>query len=353
MFEKIKVLIVDDSGLIREILKKILETDPLIQVVGMAENGERSIELVQKLKPDVVTMDINMPVMDGFRATEHIMAYCPTPILILSSIIDKEGTYTTFNALAAGAVDAMEKPNGLESKVWNKLGDVLVQKVKLISKVKVVTHVKGRVRELFKHAESVSPSSHLPLPSPDKYEIIGIGASTGGPSVVMQILKNIPANCDSGILVVQHMASGFIKGFVDWLGDACEVKVKLAKEGEKIERGEVLVAPDGFHTIVRSKKRIGLVSGEKVHGVKPSVDILFNSIAEVFGHAAVGVLLTGMGADGAEGLKHIKDKGGITIAQSESSCTVFGMPKAAIEKGAVSKALSVEDIIRTLKGIVI
>ena len=353
MFEKIRVLIVDDSGLIREILKSILESDPAIQVVGMAENGERAIELVQKLKPDVVTMDINMPVMDGFRATEHIMAYCPTPILILSSIIDKEGTYTTFNALAAGAVDAMEKPNGLESKVWNKLGDVLVQKVKLISKVKVVTHVKGRVRELFKHAESVSPSSHLPLPSPDKYEIIGIGASTGGPSVVMQILKNIPANCDSGILVVQHMASGFIKGFVDWLGDACEVKVKLAKEGEKIERGEVLVAPDGFHTIVRSKKRIGLVSGEKVHGVKPSVDILFNSIAEVFGHAAVGVLLTGMGADGAEGLKHIKDKGGITIAQSESSCTVFGMPKAAIEKGAVSKALSVEDIIRTLKGIVI
>lgn len=350
MFEKIKVLIVDDSGLIREILKKILETDPAIQVIGMAENGERAIELVQKLKPDVVTMDINMPVMDGFGATEHIMAYCPTPILILSSIIDKEGTYTTFNALAAGAVDVMEKPSGLESKVWNKLGDVLIQKVKLISKVKVVTHVKGRVRELFKHAETVSPSSHLP--SPDKYEIIGIGASTGGPSVVMQILKNIPANCDSGILVVQHMAGGFIKGFVDWLGDACEVKVKLAKEGEKIERGEVLVAPDGFHTVVRSKKRIGLVSGEKVHGVKPSVDILFNSIAEVFGQTAVGVILTGMGADGAEGLKHIKDKGGITIAQSEDSCVVFGMPKAAIEKGAVSKVLSVEDIIRTVKGIV-
>ena len=346
MFEKIKVLIVDDSGLIREILKNILETDPAIQIIGMAENGERSIELVQKLKPDVVTMDINMPVMDGFRATEHIMAYCPTPILILSSIIDKEGTYTTFNALAAGAVDVMEKPSGLEIKVWNKLGDVLVQKVKLISKVKVVTHVKGRVRGFLKHSESVS------LPSPNRYEIIAIGASTGGPSVVMQILKNIPANYDSGILVVQHMASGFIKGFVEWLGDACEVKVKLAGDDEKIEGGQVLIAPDGFHTVVRSKKRIGLVSGEKVHGVKPSVDILFNSIAEVFGQTAVGVLLTGMGTDGAEGLKHIKDKGGITIAQSEDSCVVFGMPKAAIEKGAVSKVLSVEDIIRTLKGIV-
>ena len=346
MFEKIRVLIVDDSGLIREILKKMLETDPLIQVVGMAENGERAIELVQKLKPDVVTMDINMPVMDGFRATEHIMAYCPTPILILSFILDKEGIYTTFNALAAGAVDVMEKPSGLESKVWNKLGDVLVQKVKLVSKVKVITHVKGRIRKVLKHKESVS------LSSPNKYEIIGIGASTGGPSVVMQILKNIPSDYDLGILVVQHMAEGFIDGFGKWLGDACKVKVKLAQEGEKIEKGQVLIAPDGFHTIVRNRTSVGLISGNPVNSVKPSVDILFNSIADVYGESAVGILLTGMGADGAVGLKHIKDKGGITIAQSENSCTVFGMPKAAVEKGAVSELLSVEDIIRTLKCIV-
>ena len=346
MFEKIKVLIVDDSGLIREILKSILESDPAIQVVGMAENGERAIELVQKLKPDVVTMDINMPVMDGFRATEHIMAYCPTPILILSFIIDKEGIYTTFNALAAGAVDVMEKPSGLESKVWNKLGDVLVQKVKLVSKVKVITHVKGRVREVLKHKESVS------LSSPNKYEIIGIGASTGGPSVVMQILKNIPSDYDLGILVVQHMAEGFIDGFRNWLGDACKVKVKLAQEGEKIEKGQVLIAPDGFHTIVRNRTSVGLISGNPVNSVKPSVDILFNSIADVYGESAVGILLTGMGVDGAVGLKHIKDKGGVTIAQSENSCAVFGMPKAAIEKGAVSKVLSIEDIIRALKGIV-
>ena len=342
MFEKIKVLVVDDSGLVREILKKILETDPLIQVVGMAENGERAIELVRKLRPDTVTMDINMPVMDGFKATEQIMAYHPTPILILSSVIEKEGIYTTFNALAAGAVDVMEKPSGLEGNTWNKMGEMLIQKVKQISKVKVITHVRGKSQKFSKPRGSVS------LLKPDKYEIVGIGASTGGPSVVMQILKNIPANYDSGILVVQHMASGFIKGFVDWLGNACEVKVKLAKDGEKIESGQVLVAPDGYHTIVRGKKTVGLISGERVHGVKPSVDILFNSIAEVFGETAVGVLLTGMGSDGAEGLKHMKDRGGITIAQSENSCTVFGMPKVAIEKKAVSKVLSVEDIIRTL-----
>ncbi|MBI2469930.1 MAG: chemotaxis-specific protein-glutamate methyltransferase CheB [Planctomycetes bacterium] len=346
MFEKIKVLIVDDSGLVREILKKMLETDPSIQVIGMAENGARAVELARKLKPDVITMDINMPVMDGFQATEHIMAYCPTPILILSSVIDKEGIYTTFNALAAGAVDVMEKPSGLESKVWIKMGDVLIQKVKAVSRVKTITHVKGRVGEFLKHANAAS------IRKPDKYEIVGIGASTGGPSVVMQILKNITADNTLGIVVVQHMASGFIRGFVDWLAAACKVRVKLAADGEKIGKGEALIAPDGFHTIVRNKKAIGLVSGEKVHGVKPSVDILFDSIAEVYGESAIGVLLTGMGADGAAGLKHIKDKGGITIAQSEDSCAVFGMPKAAIEKGAASKVLSVEDIIRTLKGIV-
>ena len=346
MFGKIKVLIVDDSGFTQEVLKTILEKDSAIQIIGMAEDGKKAIELTQKLKPDVVVMDINMPVMNGFEATEHIMAYCPTPILILSSVIDKEGIFTTFNALAAGAVDVMEKPSMLPSNSWSGIGDVLIRKLKLISKAKVVTHVKGRVKEFSPHVKPVS------LIKSNTPEIIGIGASTGGPSVVMQILKSIPANYDSGILVVQHMASGFIKGFSDWLGAACKVKVRLAKNGEKIEPGQVLVAPDGCHTVVCSNKTIGLVLGEKVQGVKPSVDILFNSIAEVYGNSAVGVLLTGMGADGAEGLKHIKDNGGMTIAQSEDSCAVFGMPKVAIEKGAASKVLSVEDIIRTLKGVV-
>ncbi|HHT9138817.1 MAG TPA: chemotaxis-specific protein-glutamate methyltransferase CheB [Candidatus Wunengus sp. YC60] len=346
MSEKIRLLIVDDSGITREILKKIVEEDRAIQVIGMAENGKRAIELVQTLKPDVVIMDINMPVMNGFEATEQIMAYCPTPILILSSVIDKEGIYTTFNALAAGAVDVMEKPSRLPNDSWDRIGSVLVKKLKLISRAKVVTHIKGRVKEFYRPVKPVS------LIKPNTYEIIGIGASTGGPSVVMQILKHIPSDYDPGILVVQHMAEGFIDGFMKWLGNACKVKVKLAQEGEKIEKGQVLIAPDGFHTIVRGRKSVGLISGNPVNGVKPSVDILFDSIAEVYGESAIGVLLTGMGADGAEGLKHIKDKGGITIVQSEDSCAVFGMPKVAIEKGAASRVLSVEDIIRTLKGIV-
>lgn len=343
MFGKVKVLIVDDSGFTQEVLKTILEKDSAIQIIGMAEDGGKAIELTQKLKPDVIVMDINMPVMNGFEATEHIMAYSPTPILILSSVIDKEGVFTTFNALAAGAVDVMEKPSMLPSNSWSSIGDVLIKKIKSISKARVVTHVKGRVKEFSPHVKPVS------LIKSNTPEIIGIGASTGGPSVVMQILKSIPSDYKPGVLVVQHMASGFIKGFSDWLGAACKVKVSLARDGEKIEGGQVLVAPDGCHTIVRSKKTIGLVSGEKVHGVKPSVDVLFNSIAGVYGNSSVGVLLTGMGADGAEGLKHMKERGGTTIAQSEDSCAVFGMPKVAIEKGAASKVLSIEEIVRALK----
>lgn len=342
MSEIIKVLIVDDSELAREIIKNILEKDPAIRVVGIAENGLQAIEYAQRLKPDVITMDINMPVMDGLKATEQIMAYCPTPILVLSSVLEKEGAYTTFNALAAGAVDAMEKPSLVENTPWDEMANVLVKKVKLISKAQVITHIKGKMQEIFRHKEQILHQAF------HKYEIIAIGASTGGPSIVMQILKNISPGCNASIVIVQHMATGFTESFVEWLGNNCKLPIKLAREGEKIERGHVFVAPDGCHTIVREKKTFGLIQGETVNGVKPSVDILFNSLAEVYGDSTIAVLLTGMGADGAKGLKHIKDRGGFTIAQSEESCTVFGMPKVAIEMGAVNKVLSIEDIIYTL-----
>lgn len=347
MSEKIKVLIVDDSDLTREVLKKILEVDPSLQVIGMAENGLTAVDLVKNLKPDVVVMDIQMPVMDGFKATEQIMAYCPTPIVILSSVIDRGGIYTTFNALAAGAVDVMEKPSLLPNASWLEIGSVFIKKVKLVSKAKVITHVKGKVKGISRYIEPVSFDGSMK----NKYEVVAIGASTGGPSVIMQILKTIPPDYGSGILVVQHMSAGFINNFVEWLGSACKIRVKLAQEGEMVGKGQVLVAPDGYHTIVKNKKTIGLLSGETVNSVKPSVDILFKSVAELYGESAVGVLLTGMGADGADGLKHMKDRGGLTIAQSEESCSVFGMPKAALEKGAVSKVFSVEDIIHTLGGI--
>lgn len=342
MSEKVNVLIVDDSEMTRGILRRMLESDPAIQVIGIAENGKQAFDQVQKLKPNVVLMDINMPVMDGFEATEQIMAFCPTPILILSSALNKGGVYTTFNALAIGAVDVMEKPTMSPNASWSEIGSPLVRKVKLVSQAKVLTHLKGKRKKpsLLQEGDSVRPLNNC--------DLVGIGASTGGPSVVMRILKALPPDYNAAVLVVQHMANGFTENFVEWLGSACKIKIKLAEEGEKVEKGKVFVAPDGFHTVVGKRKTIRLISGDAVNNVKPSVDVLFNSIAEEYGSHAVGVLLTGMGADGADGLKRIKVSGGATIAQSEESCTIFGMPKAAIERGAAVGILSIEDIILSL-----
>jgi two-component system chemotaxis response regulator CheB len=345
MSDVIKVLIVDDSSLIRAVLRKILEGDSGICVIGEAGNGREAVDLVQKLKPAVVIMDIKMPVMDGFGATEQIMAYCPTPILILSSIVDKEGIYTTFNAIAAGAVDVMEKPSALPNEQWTEMGGALIRRVKLVAKAKVITHLKGKAKDFPRRKETAHFLTH------DNYKIVAIGASTGGPSVVKQILNSLPGDYNAGILIVQHMTEGFTKNFVEWLGSSCKMKVKIAQEGEKIEKGQALVAPDGFHTVINNFQRIELMNGEKVNGVKPSVDMLFKSVAGVYRQNAVGVLLTGMGVDGAEGLGYMKSSGGATIAQSEESCVVFGMPKAAIERGAADKILSLEDIIYTLKNI--
>jgi len=345
MAEKVKVLLVDDSEITREVLQRLLESDPAISVTGIAENGKEALDKVQKLKPDIVIMDINMPIMDGFEATEQIMAFCPTPILILSSALNKGGIYTTFNALAIGAVDVMEKPAISPNASWSEIGSALVKRVKLVSQAKVLTHLKGKLRNISRLPEG-DPVRRL-----NNCELVGIGASTGGPSVVMRILKAIPPDYNVAVVVVQHMANGFTENFVDWLGSSCKIKIKLAEEGEKIEKGKVLIAPDGFHTAVSKRKTIRLISSDPVNNVKPAVDVLFNSIAEEYGSHAVGVLLTGMGADGADGLKRIRMCGGATIAQSEESCTVFGMPKVAIEKGAAMEILSIEDIIRTLLNI--
>ena len=342
MAETVNVLIVDDSDMTREILRRLLESDSGIRVCGVAENGKQAIEQVQKLKPNLVIMDINMPVMDGFQATEQIMAYCPTPILILSSALNKGGVYTTFNALAIGAVDVMEKPTMTQNASWSEIGSSLIRKVKLVSQAKVLTHLKGKLKKAAPLPDSGS------LPNLNNCELVCIGASTGGPSVVMRILKAMPPDYNAAVLVVQHMASGFTENFVDWLRSACKIKIKLAEEGEKVEKGKVLVAPDGFHTTVGKRKTIRLITSDAVNNVKPSVDVLFNSIAEEYGGRALGVLLTGMGADGADGLKRIRVSGSATIAQSEDSCTVFGMPKVAIERGAAAEILSVEDIIHTL-----
>jgi len=336
--KKIKILVIDDSALIRRILCSILEKDPQIEVVGEAENGKVGVEKAIKLKPDVILMDIHMPVMDGLEATQNIMSLCPRPILIISSVVNKTEAYSSFRALAAGALDVLKKPDS--DAEWKKLSEILIRKVKLFAEVKNLSPVK------------VKPQV-LPLTGvkkgKEKYEVVAIGASTGGPTILKEIIAPLPPSFPMPILIVQHMPHGFIEVMVEWLNYNVKLKVKQAQQGESIKAGIVYVAPAGKHLQVNSRRFL-VVDGVTplVNSHRPSVDLLFQSVAQVYGDKAIGILLTGMGEDGARGLKAIKEAGGYTIAQDKQGCVVFGMPKAAIELGAAIKVLKPAQIAQEL-----
>lgn len=327
----IRVLIVDDSPLVRQVLGTILEADPAIRIVGHATDGKEAVEKAFQLKPDLITMDINMPGMDGLEATEKIMAYRPTPILIVTSARDRRGVQITMEALAVGALEVMEKPTPLPDQSWEDLGTRLVEKVKLLAGVRVITHLKGRSRHL--------PGRVRADGQEKVHRVVGIGVSTGGPGVLSQILKRLPADFPMGLLIVQHMSEGFMPGLVEWLSREVRLSIQLACEGDLVKPGLALMAPEGAHLVVQQGGRARLRQALPVGGHRPSADVLLHSVAAIYGEAAIGVLLTGMGRDGAEGLRAIRDAGGSTIAQDEESCAVFGMPKAAIELGAAQDVL--------------
>lgn len=336
--EKIKVLVIDDSALIRRILCSVLEEDPQIEVIGEAENGKEGVEKTVKLKPDVVLMDIYMPVMDGLEATQRIMSLCPRPILIISSVVNKTEAYSSFRALAAGALDVLKKPDS--DAEWQRLSEILIRKIKLFAGVKNLRPIKAKPQ--------ISPTGAIQK-SRGKYEVVAIGASTGGPNILKEILTPLPSPFPMPILIVQHMPQGFIEVMIECLNHSTKLKVKQARHGEPVKAGIVYVAPAGKHLQVTGSKRI-IVNGATppVNGHRPSVDLLFQSVAEAFGDRVIGILLTGMGEDGARGLKVIKEKGGYTIAQDKKSCVVFGMPKAAIELDAAIKILTPAQIAQEL-----
>jgi len=344
----IRVLVVDDSQLVRQILINLLESDPGIKVIGEAKNGQEAVEAATSLKPDIITLDIRMPVMDGFEATEQIMAFSPTPILIITSSIDKDDVYTTLKALSAGALDVLEKPSLTKGFDWNFLREELIRRVKLLSEVKVITHLRGKLKKF-----SAQSSSSLPA-KPNQYKAVAIASSTGGPNVLREILRVFPENFSLGVLIVQHITSGFTQGLVHWLAQECRIPIKVGEEGDPVKKGMVLMAPDGFHMEVTPDEKIRLSDSQPVGGHKPSADILFHSVANVYGAKAIGVILTGMGEDGGEGIRAIRMAGGKTIAQDEESCVVFGMPRAAIELGGVDyilpPSLISEEIIQLAKG---
>jgi len=337
----IKVFVVDDSGVARAVLSNILSSDPELEVVGTADNGEEAVGAILSKKPDVVTMDVTMPRMDGFEATRRIMESSPVPIVIVSATLDAEEVDKSWQAMEAGAVACLQKPGYVAPGTESPLAAKLVQTVKLMSQVKLVRRWRKRAAGL--PVEATQPVARAEAQRHD-IRLVVVGASTGGPPVLNKILSKLPDGFRVPILVVQHIAPGFTKGFVDWLGRASSTKVGLAVHGEKVEAGHVYVAPDGLQMKIDTHGRISLTTDDPVNGLRPSVSYLFRSVAEAFGENAVGVLLTGMGRDGAVEMKMMRDAGALTIAQDKESSIVYGMPGEAAKLGGAKYSLSPDGI---------
>ncbi|MBI5417755.1 chemotaxis-specific protein-glutamate methyltransferase CheB, partial [Candidatus Poribacteria bacterium] len=328
--------IVDDSPLVCQLLKDILTSDPQIVVAGVAHNGKEAVEMVPLFQPDIITMDINMPVMDGLEATRYIMAHNPTPILIVSSSVIQHSINKAFKAISYGALDTFSKSQ-LNLNDEKEIGKKLIEKIKVLRNVKVVNHPLTKMENrLILEAGEISPKR-------DINKIVAIVSSTGGPPALMEIFKNIPRNVSCSFVIVQHISDGFEAGLAEWLGNECKIEVKIAEDMEKIKNGVAYIAPYGKQMRV-GNSRIHLSEGSSDYEFNPSGDILLESVAREYMDEAVGVILTGMGRDGAKGIKTIKESGGFTIAQNEKSSMIFGMPKAAIELNVVDKISPLENI---------
>jgi len=343
----IKVLIVEDSAVVRQHLKNILEEDGGIRVVGMAENGEESLKFVQKQKPDVITMDINMPGMNGLDATRRIMETHPVPIVIVSASFDSSDVDKSFRAMEAGALAIVEKPLGEGHSDYDSASKTLVQTVKLMSEVKVV---KRWTKSRFPRTTDIVTSEVVSGQMPNNIKAVVIGASTGGPPVLQTILSGLPREFPVPILVVQHIARGFLEGMVAWLGQTTSLPIHTAAYGDRPLPGHVYFAPDNFHMEIRGN-RIVLNKDKPEYGIRPSVSHLFRSAANVFGENTIGVLLTGMGKDGAEELKMMKEKGAVTIVQDEESSVVYGMPGEALRLDAAIYVLPPHKMASALKSL--
>ena len=342
----IRVLIVEDSPVAREFLTYILTSDPAIQVVGTANNGVEALKSLEKNRPDVITMDIHMPLMDGFEATRRIMETIPTPIVIVSGSTGANEVSGTFRAIEAGALAVVRRPPGINHEEFEKDSRELIQTVKLMSEIKVVK----RISRVYKALEAIRPAQ--PLQRTTGIQAIAIGASTGGPLVLKDILSGLPRDFPVPVLIVQHIAKGFVEGFTEWLSGASQFPLSVASHGERLAPGHGYIAPDDFHMGLDYGLKIVLSGFAPKNSIRPSVSFLFRSMAQVLGPAAVGVLLTGMGRDGAEELKTMKDNGAITIAQNEESSVVYGMPGEAIKLGAAIYVLPPKSIAATLTDLV-
>jgi two-component system, chemotaxis family, protein-glutamate methylesterase/glutaminase len=346
----IKVLVVEDSSVARELLVGVLAADPEIEVIGTAHDGKEAIEFVNRNKPDVITMDIYMPIVSGIEATRKIMETNPVPIIVVSGSWSPEEAETTFRVMEAGAIAIVQRPTGPGHPDHTRMVVELLQTVKAMSEVKVVRRwPRSRKGSPVPPARTDNmQTAALPLQC-HGINAIAIGASIGGPIVLQTILSNLPSDLPAPLLIVQHMASGFIEGMLAWLQETSRIQLHIAKDAEQPIPGQAYFAPDGRHMGVDRSGRICLVDSNNENGAKPSVSYLFRSVANAFGKNGVGLLLTGMGRDGAQELKLMKDKGALTIAQDKESSVVYGMPGVATEIGAATYTLSPDRIIEVLK----
>jgi len=340
----LRVLVVEDSLTVRRRLCAALETDPHIQVVGEADNGQRAIELCQSLRPDVITLDMQLPIMSGLSATEYIMAHCPTPILIVSASTNRGELFKTYDALAAGAVDVLEKPRGDASDAeWDPR---FIAAVRLVAKIKVITHPRARLGLSLRPKPALATDTPRATASRNQpLSIVALGASTGGPSALVAVLRDLPTDLALSILFVLHIDEPFGSAFAEWLTDQTPHDVRFAVGGEPLETqtSRVLMAPPGQHLVVEGG-RLALSRDAERHSCRPAIDVLFESLAKSAGPRSGAALLTGMGRDGAAGLLALRSAGAVTVAQDEQSCVVYGMPREAALLGGAERVLPLPDI---------
>ena len=342
----IRVLVVDDSAFMRYVISRELDTDPEIEVAGSARDGLDALQKIPQLKPDVVTMDIEMPRMDGLGALQRLMAENPVPVILLSSLT-REGAAVTIQGLEMGAADFVEKPSAVQATSGNGVWQQLIAKIKSAA---VVDARRLRLRPANVPEGTFTPNSHPPLATvpPRRNQgtraerVVVIGTSTGGPRALFQVVPRLPADLAAGVLVVQHMPPGFTRSLAQRLDDVSPLEVREAADGDAVETGRALLAPGDFHMTVRKGGRIALEKTPTLHGVRPAVDITMESAASVYGAATVAAVLTGMGRDGTTGALSIRRAGGYVLAEDEATCVVYGMPRSAWEAGGADRLVRLE-----------
>jgi two-component system, chemotaxis family, protein-glutamate methylesterase/glutaminase len=343
----IKVLLVEDSPVALEILLRLCKSSPEIVVVGTACNGKEALDLIPKVQPQVICTDLHMAGMDGLELTRQVMARYPRPILVISNSVQADDPQNIFQLLQAGAVDILPKPIAGTPSDYTPIADDVITKIKVLAGVKVFPRplpkaVSSPVASAKFSTAAAAPKQTIQFPSAIK--IVAIGSSTGGPQALQKVLTPLPSSFPVPILCTQHISEGFLQGLVNWLGAECHLTVKIAVEGETPVAGTVYFAPDQRHLELNPRGKIKYGTSAPVEGHRPSVTRMFQSVAKFYGKQTLGILLTGMGQDGAAGMQDIAAAGGITIAQDEKTCVVFGMPKQAIALGAVRYVLPLQEI---------